>query len=129
MNLNRAMAISSSGLHAERFRMDVISSNIANANSISANGTPAYRRQITSLQSGPNGVRVQAIRTDQTPLRQVYDPGHPAANANGYVEYSNVEPVKEMVDMLSATRAYEANITAFNAARNMARSALSIGQR
>jgi flagellar basal-body rod protein FlgC len=72
---------------------------------------------------------VQAIRTDQTPLRQVYDPGHPAANAQGYVEYSNVEPVKEMVDMLSATRAYEANITAFNAARNMARSALSIGQR
>lgn len=128
MSLNGALRISSSGMHAERFRMDAISSNIANANSITANGKEAYRRQIVSLESTENGVRIRNIAPDLTPLRMVYEPGNPAANEEGYVQYSNVEPVKEMVDMLGATRAYEANIAAFNAARGMVRSALTIGQ-
>jgi len=129
MTLGRAMSISATGLHAERFRMDVISANIANANSMSANGTQAYRRQVVFLEQTDEGVRVQQITPDNAPFRLVYEPGNPAANAQGYVEYSNVEPVKEMVDMLSATRAYEANIAAFNSARGMARAALGIGQR
>lgn len=123
------MAVSATGLHAERFRMDVISANIANANSMSANGTEAYRRQIVFLGQTDNGVQIQKITPDSAPLRQIYEPGNPAANADGFVEYSNVEPVKEMVDMMSATRAYEANIAAFNSARGMARAALTIGQR
>jgi flagellar basal-body rod protein FlgC len=81
------------------------------------------------LEQTDEGVRVQQITPDNAPFRLVYEPGNPAANAQGYVEYSNVEPVKEMVDMLSATRAYEANIAAFNSARGMARAALGIGQR
>jgi flagellar basal-body rod protein FlgC len=129
MTLGRAMSISATGLHAERFRMDVISANIANANSMSANGAQAYRRQVVFLEQTDEGVRVQQITPDNAPFRLVYEPGNPAANAQGYVEYSNVEPVKEMVDMLSATRAYEANIAAFNSARGMARAALGIGQR
>lgn len=129
MTLSRAMSASASGLHAERFRMDVISNNLANANSVSANGQTAYRRQIVTLQSGQNGVEVVNTSPDRAPLRRVYEPGNPAADPQGYVEYSNVEPVKEMIDMLTATRSYEANIAAFNAARGMLRSAINIGSR
>lgn len=128
MTLGRAMAISSTGMHAERFRMDIVSANIANANSMSVGDTPAYRRQIVHLQSTPHGVAVTRVAPDMAPLRREYEPGNPAADAQGYVEYSNVEPVKEMIDMLTATRAYEANVAAFNATRGMARAAMGIGQ-
>ncbi|MBX3095688.1 MAG: flagellar basal body rod protein FlgC [Fimbriimonadaceae bacterium] len=129
MTLGRAMSISATGLHAERFRMDVISANIANANSMTANGREAYRRQVVFLEQTDNGVQIQRVTPDNSPLKSIYEPGNPAADAQGFVEYSNVEPVKEMVDMMSATRAYEANIAAFNSARGMSRAALTIGQR
>lgn len=129
MSLNGAMRISSSGLTAERFRMDVISSNIANANSMKVGGKDPYRRRIVEVQGDTNGVRITGLQEDQRPFRQVLDRGNPNADpTTGMVTYSNIEPVQEMVNMLAASRAYEANLAAFNSAKAMARSALSIGR-
>jgi flagellar basal-body rod protein FlgC len=129
MNLNTALKISSSGLAAERFRLDVISSNIANANSMRANGQEPYRRKDVALIGSPEGVQIGGIVEDQRPFRQVSDPTNPNADPNtGLVTYSNVEPVEEMVNMLSASRAYEANVEAFNSAKGMIQNALQIGK-
>lgn len=127
-SLTHAMRVSSSGLHAERFRMDTISQNIANANSSAAPGQTAYQRQVVELAAGPNGVRVTRVSNDLTPGRQVFDPNHAMADSKGFVQYANVDPIKEMVNMLSAGRAYEANIAAFNSAKSMVRSAMQIGK-
>jgi flagellar basal-body rod protein FlgC len=140
-------AISASALTAERLRMDVISNNIANANTTrTMQGGPYIRERVvfaprfdpatdfaplipTMTPEGlPVGVRVTAIEKDPSPPKMVYDPGNPDANAEGYVAFPNVNVVNEMVDMISATRAYEANITAFNATKSMALQALSIGK-
>jgi flagellar basal-body rod protein FlgC len=140
-------AISASALTAERLRMDVISNNIANANTTrTVAGGPYIRQRVvfsprfdatsafapllaTMTPEGlPVGVRVTSIQNDPTPPHMVYDPGHPDANVEGYVAYPNVNVVNEMVDMISATRAYEANITAFNATKSMALQALTIGK-
>lgn len=138
---------SASGLTAERLRMDVISNNIANANTTrSEAGGPYKRRYVVftprekqneafdtilhhklSNQTG-NGVRAVAIREDETIGPLSYDPGHPDANADGYVQRPNVNIVAEMVDMITASRAYEANATAISAAKNMAQSAMNIGR-
>ena len=128
MTLNGAMRVSSTGMHAERLRMDVISGNIANANSIRTPNQDAYRRQMMVLSGGDNGVKVQQILQDQTPLRAVADPDHPYADGEGFVYYSNVDPITEMVNMISATRSYEANIAAFNSAKGMIRAALTSGR-
>ena len=128
MNLNSAMQISSTGLAAERFRLDIISGNIANANSISADGKEAYRRHNVVLTGGPDGVQVTQVVTDQGPLVKEHDPGNPNADAYGNVYHSNVNPITEMVDMLGASRAYEANVEAFNTAKGMAKEALNIGK-
>lgn len=140
-------AISASALTAERLRMDVISNNIANANTTrTLEGGPYIRQRVvfaprfdpaptfspivpTMTPEGlPVGVRVTGIMKDPSPPKMVYDPGHPDANAEGYVAYPNVNVVNEMVDMISATRAYEANITVFNATKSMALQALTIGK-
>lgn len=141
------IGISSSGLTAERLRMDIISQNIANANTTrTSSGTP-YRRKVPIFREIPknttfsqvlenaqngnvigNGVEVKAIKEVQSPFKRVYDPGHPDADAQGYVQMPNVDIVTEMVDMISAARAYEANVTAINAAKSMAMKALEIGK-
>ena len=126
-SLNHAMRVSSSGLAAERFRMDVISQNIANANSTKVNGKDPYRRQDVVLQGGSDGVRIASLVKDQTPFREVNDPSHPNA-VNGKVTYSNVDPLVEMVNMIGASRSYEANVAAFNSTNSMIRSALQIGK-
>ena len=123
-----SMRISASGLTAERFRMDVISSNIANASSMRVAGKDPYRRRDVALSGGVDGVRIVGIIEDQKPFRVVSDPGNPNADAKGNVTYSNVEPIAEMVNMLGASRAYEANIAAFNSAKGMIKSALQIGK-
>lgn len=146
MNLFRSMDISASGLTAERVRMDVISQNIANVNTTRTSQGGPYRRKLVVLKeiqpdsfqsildkvkgkySGKGVEVVQIAEDDQTPLREVYDPGHPDADQNGYVEYPNVNIVSEMVDMISATRAYEANVTAFNASKAMFQKSLEIGR-
>ncbi len=129
-----SMNISSSALTAERFRMDVIAENIANMNTTrTADGGP-YRRRVTVFEQILNesdkgmGVRVSEVAEDSSPFKLIYDPEHPDANENGYVEMPNVDTVTEMVDMISASRAYEANVTALNSFKNMAMRALEIGK-
>lgn len=128
MNLVGAMRLSASGLTAERARMDLISANLANANSMRTPFEDAYRRRVAVLAATPEGVKIQKIEVDRSELRREADPTHPYADAEGYVYYSNIQPVREMVDMISANRAYEANIAAFNSAKTMVRSALNIGR-
>ena len=137
MSFFGAMDISGSGLSAERLRMDVTAENLANAQSTrGADGQPYRRKEVVLRQAGggfdatlsaamgPNGtpsrgVEVVAIAEDTAPNRMVYDPGHPDANAEGYVEMPNVDPVTEMVDLIAASRAYEANVTAMQTAKSM----------
>ncbi len=140
-------SITASALTAERLRMDVISNNIANANTTrTIEGGPYIRQRVVfaprfdpepsfapieSLMTPdglPVGVRAVGIQKDPASPRMVFDPGHPDANTEGYVAYPNVNIVNEMVDMISATRAYEANITVFNATKSMALQALNIGK-
>src|SRR5688572_4879645 len=123
-----AMRTSASGLTAERFRMDVISSNIANASSMKIGGKDPYRRRDVALMGDQNGVRIMGIVEDSKPFRIVSDPGNPNADERGLVTYTNVEPIAEMVNMIGASRAYEANIAAFNSAKSMIKSALQIGK-
>ncbi len=146
MAFMNSINISASGLTAEKLRMDVISRNIANVNTTrTADGTP-YRRQVVVFQEdGKNmtfsdylndasksmlgtGVKVVGISEDKTPFKSVYDPGHPDADEQGYVKMPNVEVMTEMVNMISASRAYEANITAINSAKSIAMKALEIGR-
>lgn len=146
MGMFDSMHVSASGLAAERLRMDVISQNLANVNSTSGPGGQPYRRHEVVFRASDQiaggveatgsaealggrpmrGVEPVAIVEDPSPLRQVYDPSHPHADENGYVSLPNINPVTEMVDMMTATRAYEANVTAMNAAKNMALKALDI---
>jgi flagellar basal-body rod protein FlgC len=134
MGLISTMRISASGLSAERLRMDVIADNLANANSTRTASGEVYRRKVAILQpitptpAMPGGVRVVGIARDITPPRMVYQPGHPDADANGYVTYPNVDIVHEMVDLITASRAYEANLTAYNAAKGMFLRTLDIGR-
>jgi flagellar basal-body rod protein FlgC len=140
------LKVAGSALTAERLRMDVTSSNIANAESTrTPQGTP-YRRSrvVFSVANGADpaqlrgassqgarpagGVYVSAIVQDDRPPRRVQDPSHPDADAEGFVSYPNVDLVTEMTDMLEASRAYEANVTVINVAKNMAQRALDIGR-
>jgi flagellar basal-body rod protein FlgC len=143
MGLFDAIDISASGLSAERLRMDVTAENLANAQTTRGpNGGPYQRREVVLQTASPNGfatqlaratggmpgtgsgqpiggVKVAAIAGDPTPPRQVYDPGHPDANAQGYVLMPNVNPVTEMVDLIASSRSYEANVTALQTAKSM----------
>lgn len=136
--------ISASGLSAERLRMDTISSNIANVDTTRTETTgQPYRRKIAVFQENLDrelnnstgqyetklkGVKAVGIVDDNSPLRQVYDPSNPDANAEGYVSMPNVNILNEMADLISSTRAYEANVSAINAHKNMFSSALQIGK-
>jgi len=127
MSLNGAMRASARGLAAERTRMDLTSVNLANANSMRTASSEAFQARIAILTATPEGPKIERIIADQTPFRVVDDPGNPNS-IDGVVTYSNVNPVFQMVDMMSAQRSYEANIAAFNAAKTMNRTALSIGR-
>jgi flagellar basal-body rod protein FlgC len=131
MGLLSSMGVSATGLHAERYRLDVIAHNLANSSTTRTdNGQPFRRKVVTfeeNLEDGMGGVKVGSVEDDPTPGALVKDPTNPKADANRMVEGSNVNPVFEMVDLITATRAYEANITAFNAAKGMMVEALSIG--
>jgi len=129
-----AIDVSASGLSAQRRRLDSIAENIANAETTrTESGGPYRRRQVVfeelaTRELGRQGVRVSAVQEDPRPPHLVYRPGHPDADANGYVAMPNVNLVEEMVDMISATRSYEANATALNATKAMARKALELGR-
>lgn len=142
MDLFRNFDISASALTAERLRMDLISNNIANANTTRTKEGGPYTRKVPvfmevidevlnargQMVSRPAGVKVVRIQPDGNPPRLVYDPGHPDANADGYVLYPDINPVVEMVNLITASRSYEANVTAFNSAKDMYRAALDIGR-
>jgi len=136
-----AMEVAASGMTAQRSRMNVIAGNLANARTTKTeDGTP-YKRQdpvfvarpVAAQSADPvmraiQKVEVSEIRQDPTPGQMVYDPGHPDANPAGYVEYPNVNVVSEMVNMMSATRAYEAGVTSIESLKSMARAAIKIGR-
>jgi len=147
VSLYRGIEISGSGLTAQRLRLDVIAGNIANAETtrsgeVNAEGQPLpYRKKSVVLEAGNPfefylhrsaafaGVRVKEITQDTRPPRLVYKPDHPDADPRGYVQMPNVNILEEMVDLIDATRVYDANITALNATKEMCLRALDIGRR
>ena len=144
MDFLSSMRISSSGMTANRRRMNTISSNIANVNTTRTPEGGLYRRKDVVLEAIPdaksfgeildtnqkklNRVQVTDIAVDQTAPRLVYDPNHIDANEQGYVAYPNINLMEEMAGMIQATRAYEANASALGASKNMAMTALEIGR-
>ena len=140
--------VSASGMTAQRLRMDIIADNIANAETTRTTDGLPYRRKLVVFQerrttpfreflkkktgnitdADRDGVQVAGIVEDPSPFKMIYNPGHPDANEDGYVAMPNVDIVSEMVDMISASRAYEANITVLNTSKNMAMRALEIGR-
>ena len=146
-----SMNIVGSGLTAQQLRLDVVSENITNMNTTRTEGGGAYRRKmvvfqaqdgrdsfrhalaVRSLSSNAGyetagGVRVTEIAEDESAMKMVYDPAHPDADENGYVEYPNVTLVKEVTDAMAATQAYAANVTALNSLKTVAGKALEIGK-
>jgi len=129
-----SLDISTSALVVQRTRLEVIAANLANKDAIyDAQGNYApYRRRIPVLAPGDptsgssQGVHVQEILLDQSPFRKAYEPGHPNADAQGYVEYPNIDSSMEMINALEASRAYEANITAVEATKAMMQASLRI---
>jgi flagellar basal-body rod protein FlgC len=123
--------VSASGLSAQRRRLDLVAENIANAETTRTVEGGPYRRKMpifsTALEAA--GVEVLGVVEDSRPPRMEHRPGHPDANANGYVAMPNVNVLEEMVDMVSATRSYEANVTALESAKSMVKRALEIGRR
>ena len=126
------LAVAASALSAQQRRMRVIAENIANADTTSTTGGgDPYRRQAAIFQpaetaAGGLGVRVAAVRQDPSPFKTEYNPGHPAADAKGYVRMPNVDPLVEAMDMREAQRAYEANLNVIETARSMASRTLDI---
>ena len=139
MGLINTLAITDSALTAQRMQMDVIANNTANADTTAtAQGGPYKREEVVMVPGNmqgngstglPNaGVRVAAIVQDQSKPRSVYDPQNPQANAQGYVQYPNVDPITEMTNMMAAQRAYQANITVADDVKSMAMQAISLGK-
>ncbi|MHC1682491.1 MAG: flagellar basal body rod protein FlgC [Clostridiaceae bacterium] len=143
MDAFRSLRISASGLSAERLRMDTISSNIANVNTTRTEDGGPYKRKIAVFQenlkremdnstgkveTSLNGVKAVGIEEDKSPTKMVYDPTHPDANDEGYVEMPNVNILNEMADLIASSRAYEANVTAVSNEKNMFYKALEIGK-
>ncbi len=140
MGLFEAIGIAGSGLTAERIRMDVTSENLANADTTrAANGQPYQRQEVVLSQAGeggfsgalsgaiqksrasgpPAGVEVSGIVSDSTPDQQVYDPGNPEANAQGYVKMPNISTVTEMTDLISESQSYQSDVTAMQTSKSM----------
>ncbi|NIK10782.1 flagellar basal body rod protein FlgC [Alkalibacillus almallahensis] len=151
MSIFSGMNTNASALTANRFKMDVVSSNIANADTTRAEMNEdgewePYRRKIVSqesrgasfdsfLQKSLNrsdnpggGVRINSVEEDPSPFQQVYNPSHPDANEEGYVQKPNVNPLEEMLELMSTSRQYEANVTALNASKGMMMKSLEIGR-
>jgi flagellar basal-body rod protein FlgC len=145
MDFFSAMDVTASGLSAERERINVASSNLANVQTTQTAAGGPYKRHDVSLQSTPaseqisgglagdpahvvSGVKVTGISEDTKPPRLEYDPGHPDANSDGYVAYPNINAVEEMVDMITASRAYQAGVTALDTATQLSTAALGIGK-
>lgn len=146
MSIFNSINISATALTAEKTRIDIIAKNMASANTTRSTGGMPYRRQMVIFEENKptafseylskytnkaegRGVKISKIVEDESPFKLVYEPGHPDADENGYVKMPNVDMVKEMVDLISAQRSYDANITAMNASKSMLLKALEIGRR
>lgn len=146
MSIFNSINISASALTAEKTRIDIIAKNMANANSTRSTGGMPYRRQMAIFEENKTtpfsehlskysnkfdgkGVKISKIVEDDSPFKLKYEPGHPDADENGYVQMPNVDTIKEMVDLISAQRSYDANITAMNSSKSMLMKALEIGRR
>ncbi|MHB1126191.1 MAG: flagellar basal body rod protein FlgC [Bacillota bacterium] len=139
MKLLDSLAISATALSAERLRLELIAGNIANMNTTRTTEGGPYRRKVPVFEERldaairnsdykSRGVKVAGIAEDKSPPRLVYDPNHPDARTDGYVEMPNINIINEMVDMMTATRSYEANVSVVNATKSMAAKALEIGR-
>ncbi|HYN61114.1 MAG TPA: flagellar basal body rod protein FlgC [Rubrivivax sp.] len=134
MSMFRIFDVSGSAVSAQSQRLNVVASNLANADTVAGPDGKAYKaRQVvfqTELmgQMGAAGVRVSSVGEDNTPGRRVHDPKHPGADAEGYVTYSNVNTVEEMVNMISASRSYQNNLEVMNAAKSLLMKTLQMGQ-
>ena len=148
MDFLSSMNVVGSGLTAQQLRLDVVSENITNMNTTRTEGGGPYRRKVVVLESQSNqtafqaalerargnqpqqqgGVRVAEIAEDPSDFKLVYDPAHPDANDQGYVEMPNVDLVKEIADAMAANKAYSANVTAFNVLKQVAAKGLEIGK-
>lgn len=134
MGIFSGMRISVSGLSAERLRLDIISSNIANSRTTRTEDGGAYVRKSAVFAEnydnkvGMLGVKAVAIEEDNSPMNKEYDQSHPDADEKGYVEYPNVDILVEMSDLISAQRAYESNVDTLNAQKNILLKALEIGK-
>jgi flagellar basal-body rod protein FlgC len=142
MSLYNSMKISSSALSAQRLRLELISSNLANIKTTrTADGGPYQRKDVVfkssqlsfenilrdELAAKPPGVKVDSIYKDPRPFNLKYEPNHPDADQSGYVAYPNINVIEEMVNMISATRSFEANISVIEAAKSMSMRAIEIG--
>jgi flagellar basal-body rod protein FlgC len=139
MGLINTLAITDSALTAQRVQMDVIANNTANSETtVTPEGGPYRREEVVmvpgNMQAGNGvgmanaGVRVAAVIQDQSKPRSVYDPKNPQANAQGYVQYPNVDPITEMTNMMAAQRAYQANVTIADNVKSMAMRAIDLGK-
>ena len=138
MSMLRIFDVASSAISAQSQRLNVVASNLSNADTVAGPDGAAYKaRQVifqTALMGPPGqreasvGVRVSTVAEDNTPGRRVLDPKHPSADADGYVTYSNVNPVEEMVNMISASRSYQNSVEVMNTARNLLQKTLQMGQ-
>ncbi|MGL6105066.1 flagellar basal body rod protein FlgC [Romboutsia sp.] len=134
MSVFSGMRISASGLSAERLRMDTVSANVSNVKTTRTEEGGAYKRKIPVFEEnydeklGMLGVKTVKIEEDKSPLRKVYQPEHPDADEEGYVEYPNVDLLVEMSELMTASRAYESNVDTLNAQKNMISKALEIGR-
>jgi flagellar basal-body rod protein FlgC len=141
MSLFQIFNVAGSATSAQTQRLNTVASNLANADTVAGPGEQAYKARQVVFQTqlmgeaganlgaaGAAGVRVSTIAEDNTPGRRVHDPKHPSADAQGYVTYSNVNPVEEMVNMISASRSYQNNVEVMNTAKNLLLKTLQLGQ-
>jgi flagellar basal-body rod protein FlgC len=137
MSMFQVFNVTGSAISAQSQRLNVVASNLANADTVAGPDGTAYKARQVTFQSelmgqmgdiGSTGVKVSNITEDLTPGRRVHDPKHPSADADGYVTYSNVNPVEEMVNMISASRSYQNNIEVMNTAKSLLLKTLQMGQ-
>ncbi len=134
MSMFSIFNVSGSAISAQSQRLNVVASNLANADAVAGPNGQAYKARQVTFQTlpmgseGAAGVRIESVRESNDPFRKVHDPNHPSADAQGYVTHSNVNPVEEMVNMISASRSYQNNVEVMNTAKTLLQKTLQMGQ-
>lgn len=134
MSMFSIFGVSGSAISAQAQRLNVVASNLANADAVAGPNGQGYKARQVTFQTvpmgseGSAGVRIESVRESEQPFRQTHDPSHPSANDQGYVTHSNVNPVEEMVNMISASRSYQNNVEVMNTAKSLLLKTLQMGQ-